>query len=247
MSPNADAFDISENRRRQNSNAQRKYRQREENRWGEMVRMLEDLESQEQRLKYELEDSGSQKDISSDPEAQSKPSSTSHSSPEHFPPCQDLAHNLEIGNFTAASPGTNYPPLDLASGGGKLQSMRSPQVAGVVQSGTEIVQSLGNCNDNATQQMHFGSAAQGPSMMSANHMLPTFPSPGAGVQNYFPGLPYGAIPNTYGQLSYLGMGIPSVIVLVPMNPIPSFGYHSQHILSNSDPHLWSGPPHGEYY
>lgn len=247
MSPDADDFDISEHRRRQNSNAQRKYRQREENRWGEMVRMLEDLESQEQRLKYELEDSGSQKGLSSDPEAQSKPSTTSHSSPEHLPPCRDLAHNLEIGDFTATSPGTNYPSLDLASGGDKLQSMRSPQVAGVMQSGTEIVQSLGNCDDNETQQMHFESAAPGPSMMSANHMLPVISNFGAGVQNYFPGLPYGATPNTYGQLSYLGMGIPSVIVVVPMNSIPRFGYYSQHILSNSDPHFCSGPPHGGYY
>jgi len=246
MSPDADTFDISEIRRRQNSNAQRRYRQREENRWGEMMRMLEDLESQEQRLKYELEDSNPQKDISSDPEAQSKPSSTSHSSPEHFPPCQDLPHNLQTGAFTAASPGTNYSSLDLASGGGKLQSMRSPQVAGVMQSGTEIVQSLENCDNIATQQMHFEPAALGPSMMSANNMLPVFPNSGAGVQNYFPGLPYGAIPNTYGQLSYLGMGTPSIIVLVPMNSIPSFGYHPQHFLYNSDPHLCSGPPHGEY-
>ncbi|KAH0405431.1 hypothetical protein KCU89_g52, partial [Aureobasidium melanogenum] len=122
--------------------------------------------------------------------------------------------------------------------------MESPQVAGVMQSGTGIVQSLENYCDNATQQVHFESAALGPSMMSANHMLPMFPNPGAGVQNYFPGLPYGAIPNTYGQLSYLSMGTPSVIVLLPMTSIPSFGYHSQHILSNSDPHLCSGPPHG---
>jgi hypothetical protein len=244
MSPDADAFDISENRRRQNSNAQRKYRQREENRWGEMVRMLEDLESQEQRLKHELEDSDFQKDISSDPEAQSKPSSTSHSSPDYFLPCQDLEHNLEIEDVTAAGPRTNHPSLDLSSSGEKSQNLRSPQVAGFMQSGTEIVQSLENCYDNATQQMHFGSAALGPSMMSANHMLPVFPSPGAGVQNYFPGLPYGAIPDTYGQLSYLCIGTPSIIVFLPMNSIPSFGYHFQHMMSTSDPHLCSGPLHG---
>jgi hypothetical protein len=250
MSPDARTLSSDEHRRQQNSNAQRKYRQKMEILEGELERRLEYLGSTEEELKKRLQnepdDQDHEKDFEFGPETQSKPMETHTPLQKHYPPQQDDDYGFEIGDFPISEAENDLASLGLPSGSDQMQSTRRPPVITRAQSESRITQSLEACHGGGGQMNQFCPATLRSQMIPENRTLPIVSNYEPAGQNFHQTSSYFPAPHTYNHWQHLSMGVLPVVVVLPLTFSSTSGYNPQHIMPNPDPQLLSVPSYEPY-